>query len=148
MTPRLEHANLCVEDIDGVVRFLQVAFPEFRIRHESTNPDGGRWLHVGTDASYVALTERRSNAEAATVPYSGRPGLNHLGFEVDDVGSVQERLTAAGYRESGLATAHPHRRRVYFYDPDGNDWEFVQYLSTDLSQRHDYALPDHFEAHD
>lgn len=21
--------------------------------------------------------------------------------------------------------AHPHRKRVYFYDPEGNDWEFV-----------------------
>ena len=34
MHARLEHANLCVRDIDRTVRFLQTAFPEFRIRHD------------------------------------------------------------------------------------------------------------------
>jgi hypothetical protein len=31
---------------------------------------------------------------------------------------------------------------VYFYDPEGNDWEFVQYLSDDPADRNDYILPD------
>ncbi|HEV2064532.1 MAG TPA: VOC family protein, partial [Thermoanaerobaculia bacterium] len=52
------------------------------------------------------------------------------------------RLKAAGYRESTPPNAHPHRRRVYFYDPEGNDWEFVQYFSQDLAERNDYELPD------
>ncbi len=33
MPLRLEHANLIVRDIDVTVRFLQTAFPEFKIRH-------------------------------------------------------------------------------------------------------------------
>ena len=32
MTARLEHANLCVRDVDAMLRFLQTAFPEFHIR--------------------------------------------------------------------------------------------------------------------
>src|SRR5204862_8348937 len=32
MAVRLEHANLTVRDIDGMIRFLQTAFPEFRVR--------------------------------------------------------------------------------------------------------------------
>ena len=76
------------------------------------------------------------------MPYSGKPGTNHLGFEVDDVEAVRERLAAAGYEDSTVPNAHPHRRRVYFHDHDGNDWEFVQYLSDDPAKRHDYALPD------
>jgi hypothetical protein len=31
---------------------------------------------------------------------------------------------------------------MYFYDPEDNDWEFVQYLSQDLAERNDYKLPD------
>jgi len=34
MTPRLEHANLAVRDVDATVRFLQTAFPAFRIRRD------------------------------------------------------------------------------------------------------------------
>jgi hypothetical protein len=30
MAVRLEHANLIVRDINGMIRFLQTAFPEFR----------------------------------------------------------------------------------------------------------------------
>jgi hypothetical protein len=39
MTERLEHANLCVHDIDAVVGFLKTALPDFRIRHDTTDPD-------------------------------------------------------------------------------------------------------------
>ena len=37
MTVRLEHANLCVRDIDGMLRFLKTAFPEFRVRGEGAS---------------------------------------------------------------------------------------------------------------
>ncbi len=45
MAVRLEHANLTVRDIDGMIRFLQTAFPEFRVRGEGKNRDGSRWVH-------------------------------------------------------------------------------------------------------
>ena len=65
-----------------------------------------------------------------------------LGWEVDDVDALRERMRHAGYRDSTVPNNHPHRRRVYFYDPDGNDWEFVQYLSSDPAERNDYGAPD------
>ena len=43
--------------------------------------------------------------------------------------------------DSTVPNDHPHRRRVYFHDPDGNDWEFIQYLTDDPALRHDYTLP-------
>ena len=138
---RLEHANLCIHDIDGVIRFLQTAFPEFRIRHDATDENGTRWVHIGTDETYIALNQAKT-AESRGKPYKGRPGLNHLAYEVDDADALRSRLHAAGYQDSTVPNLHPHRKRVYFYDPDGNDWEFVQYLSKDPAQRHDYELPD------
>jgi catechol 2,3-dioxygenase-like lactoylglutathione lyase family enzyme len=91
---------------------------------------------------YVALGESRAQFEKHWTPYRGLPGVNHLAYEVDDVEALRNRMKSAGYRDSTPPNAHPHRKRMYFYDPEGNDWEFVQYLSQDPAERNDYKLPD------
>jgi catechol 2,3-dioxygenase-like lactoylglutathione lyase family enzyme len=141
MAVRLEHANLTVRDLDGMLRFLQAALPEFKVRREGGS-GASRWVHVGTEDSYIALNPASAKPGIPWMPYSGRPGVNHLGYEVDDAEALRQRLLAAGYKESTPANAHPYRKRVYFYDSEGNDWEFVQYLSSDPAQRNDYDLPD------
>ena len=142
MSVRLEHANLIVRDIDEMTRFLRTAFPEFRVRAEGKTWTGSRWSHVGTDDTYVALNEATKEPAERWVPYSGVPGTNHLGYAVDDAEGLRRRLAAAGYRDSTIPNDHPHRRRVYFHDSEGNDWEFVEYRSDDPSERNDYDLPD------
>ncbi len=142
MAVRLEHANLTVRDIEGMIRFLQTAFPEFLVRGEGISQDGSRWVHVGTQETYIALSPAKAEAERRWMPYRGMPGVNHLAYEVDDVEALRERMKSAGYRDSTPANAHPYRKRQYFYDPEGNDWEFIQYLSQDPAKRNDYKLPD------
>jgi len=142
MSVRLDHANLAVRDLAGALRFLTTAFPEFRVRAEGRAWGGARWLHCGSDSVYVALHEATKPSAEAWEPYAGKPGLNHLGFEVDDVEALRARLLAAGYRDSTIPNAHPHRTRVYFADAEGNDWEFVEYASDDPALRNDYAIPD------
>ena len=142
MATRLEHANLAVRDVEGMLRFLGEAFPDFRVRGRGPDCAGRRWVHVGNDDTYLALLEATGAAPEAWEPYSGKPGLNHLGFAVDDVAALRARLRAAGYPESTVPNAHPYRKRVYFQDAEGNDWEFVEYLSADPALRNDYALAD------
>jgi catechol 2,3-dioxygenase-like lactoylglutathione lyase family enzyme len=142
MTVRLEHANVAVRDVDTMIRFVQTAFPDFRVRREGRTWQGWRWVHVGTEDTYLALNEAPVEPAEHWVPYAGRPGLNHLGYEVDDVLALRRRMSEAGYRDSTVPNEHPHRKRVYFHDPEGNDWEFVEYLSADPSERNDYELPD------
>ena len=142
MAVRLEHANLCVRDIEEMIRFLQTAFPEFRVRGEGTSKDGTRWVHMGTDETYIALSQSKVKPAEHWAPYQGLPGVNHLAYEVDDVEALRNRMTSAGYRDSTPLNAHPYRKRLYFYDPQGNDWEFVQYLSQNPAERNDYELPD------
>jgi catechol-2,3-dioxygenase len=142
MKIRLEHANLAVRDIDTMIHFVQTAFPDFGVRSEGRNWSGLRWVHVGTADTYLALNEAPDEGEAARAPYSRTPGLNHLGYEVGDADGLRRRMTEAGYRDSTVPNDHPHRKRVYFYDPEGNDWEFVEYLSDAPEQRNDYAIPD------
>ena len=137
MTIRLEHANLIVRDIDGMVKFLETAFPEFGIRGEGTN-NGSRWLHIGSESTYIALNEADSEPNETWRPYTGKPGLNHLGYEVDDAEALRNRMLTAGYRDSTVPNNHEFRKRVYFYDPEGNDWEFVQYFSEDPAERNAY----------
>ena len=138
---RLEHANMVVGDFDAMVRFLTAAFPEFRVRQEGLN-DGRRWMHLGIDNTYIALNEASMDPAETWIPYSGKPGVNHLGYEVDDVDALRTRLADAGFSDSTYPNNHPHRKRVYFNDADGNDWEFVQYFSDDPELRNDYKLPD------
>ncbi len=140
MATRMEHANISVQDIDAMIRFIQTALPDFVVRGGGDG-DNKRWVHIGNASSYLALTQANRSLVEDWVPYSGQPGVNHLGFEVDDAEALRQRLDAAGYRDSTYKSNHPHRRRVYFYDPEGRDWEFIQYFSDKDDERNDYALP-------
>jgi catechol 2,3-dioxygenase-like lactoylglutathione lyase family enzyme len=142
MAVRLEHANLTVRDIEGMIRFLKTAFPEFKVRGEGISQDGGRWVHIGTQDTYIALSPAKTTPEKPWTPYRGFAGVNHLAYEVDDVEALRERMKSAGYKDSTPPNAHRYRKRIYFYDPEGNDWEFVQYFSQDAAERNDYKLPD------
>lgn len=59
MECRLEHANLGVRDIEPMIRFLTTAFPEFRVRGEGKSRDGTRWVHIGTNDTYIAWAKRK-----------------------------------------------------------------------------------------
>ena len=136
MPSYMEHANISVTNVDGTLRFLQTSMPDFRIRHDSgLGPD--RWVHVGTETAYVCLNQMTppptDTCECRT------PGINHLGFAVDDADALHERMIKAGYREGFIPSPHPHRKRVYFIDDDGMEYEFIQYYSEDPSERNDYG---------
>lgn len=132
----LEHANLTVRSLDEAVRFITTAFPHFRVRGRGISM-GTPWLHVGTDEVYVAFFEAPdSQPEGAS---DEGLGFNHVGFVVSDADAVAAALRDSGFKEGFVAEPHPHRKRVYYHDGDGNEWEFVQYLSDDPSKRNDYS---------
>lgn len=135
---KLEHANLSVTDVDATTRFITAALPELSIRGEGLDSAGRPWRHVGNQQFYVALQAVSDNP--AREPYGDTVGMNHLGWEVEDVAALESRMRDAGFEPNLHIDGHPARRRVYFYDPDGNDWEFVQYLTDDLDARHSYDV--------
>ena len=55
-----------------------------------------------------------------------------------DAAATAERLLEAGYEQGATYADHPHRHRYYFFDHDANEYEFVQYLSEDPSERNEY----------
>ena len=138
MKVQFEHANIHVSDVNRMLEFLQQAFPDWKVRHDSGADDTERWVHFGDDDFYLSVYQATRNEADSKVPYDGNPGINHLGFVVGDTDAVRHRLLASGFRESTIENQHPARRRVYFNDDEGNDWEFVQYFSEDPLQRNDY----------
>ncbi len=138
----LEHANITVEDIDEAIKFLQIAFPHFKIRgRDQSEVDGvtRKWLHIGTEMTYVALEEVSSETEVIRRPYRD-VGINHIGFVVDDVDIIARNLETAGYKKSIDVEPHPYRKRVYYYDGTGIEYEFIQYLSDEPEKRNDYEF--------
>ena len=128
---RLEHANIRVKNIDRTIDFLATAIPGYVVRGGG-GTGAGRWVHVGDDETYLALHEARLWESTRG------PGLNHLGFVVDDAEALCRRMDAAGYRVGSDPEHHPGRTRVYYVDADGREWEFVQYHTDDPAIRNQY----------
>ena len=137
----IEHVSLTVKDIESMTKFLCTAFPDFRKRGSGVIVDADRsqaWSHVGNDKQYIALYEARPGATHRPAAHTFTPSANHIGVVVDDVAAVKQRLIAAGYREGFVPEEHPYRRRAYIIDPEGFEWELVQYLSGDDGERNQY----------
>jgi len=133
----VEHANISVTDLDEAIRFFTTAMPDFRVRHDSGHGPR-RWVHLGTDSTYMSINQMQDPAEGVFEHHS--PGYNHIGFVVEDAAALRERMLSAGYREGFVPEPHPHRKRVYFIDNNGMEYEFVQYYSDDFAERNDYDL--------
>lgn len=138
---QLEHANITVKDIEVARDFLLLAVPDFRVRHQGfANIEEGtrRWMHVGNDHQYIAIEDTSQNREVERTPYRDI-GVNHFGFVTDDLNALTKRLTDAGYHKFDLHAEGPYRRRAYFSDPSGFEWEFVEYLTEDPKLKNDYT---------
>jgi len=140
----LEHANITVHSIARAQTFLKAAFPSFKIRGSGSlhgDSKKGRWCHFGDDRTYIALQENAQHASRSDIPYL-HDGINHLGFVVTDLDAAMGRIEAAGFVPSPVSAldSHPHRRRVYYVDENQFEWELVEYLSEEVSQRNDYLL--------
>jgi catechol 2,3-dioxygenase-like lactoylglutathione lyase family enzyme len=121
--PRTEHVNVTVRDPDRAAALMQSLFG-WRIRWLGPAMAGGRTIHVGSDEAYVALYTPRAGVGDAVA--EGRPLLNHIGGEVDDLDATEERVLAAGLATFSHASYDPGRR-FYFLDPDGIEYEVVSY---------------------
>jgi catechol 2,3-dioxygenase-like lactoylglutathione lyase family enzyme len=139
MVAYLEHVNMTVPDIDAAIAFLQVVEPRLTVRHDETPEGSYRWAHVGVENSYIALQEPHlgSDPNDDRRPYIDY-GMNHIGWVVDDIDAVIDRLEANGYRKGIPGETNQYRRRVYYYDSAGFEWEIVAYDTEDLAERYSY----------
>ena len=135
-TMYLEHANITVNDLKESIRFFQTAFPHFKIR------GGGKsmreWVHLGDESTYIAINQALETESNVPNSYD-RIGINHLGFVVDDVEEIATNLLKNGYKRDYPKQVEKYRIRDYFADSDGNQFEFVQYLSEKVEEKNSYS---------
>jgi catechol 2,3-dioxygenase-like lactoylglutathione lyase family enzyme len=139
MTIYLEHANITVPDIDQAIAFLQVIEPDFYVRQDESPANGHRWAHIGNEHVYIALQESEPGSQPK-MPHRTYEnyGINHLGWVVDDLDVVIQRLEQQGYQCGLLVKPHRFRKRAYYYDKAGFEWELIQYLSNKDHERNIY----------
>jgi len=132
----LEHANITVPDIDSALEFLMDVDPEFTVKKDALAEKGYRWVHIGNDVMYIALQGAHLDheAQAARTPYRNY-GVNHLALVVEDLNAVVERLEHKAYQQSLDVPNETYRRRKYYYDRAGFEWELIEYLSDDPTEK-------------
>ncbi|EPJ49657.1 MAG: glyoxalase/bleomycin resistance protein/dioxygenase [Osedax symbiont Rs2] len=137
---RLEHANLVVKDIQPTLDFLLAALPHWRVRGRGQGAWANtvrNWVHVGDDDYYICLND---GADGTIRNLKGlSPGLAHLGFVIDDLTDLIERLTGRGFEIDIVGRDHPFRSTVYYCDPAGFQFEFMQYHSSLASEKNQYG---------
>ena len=132
-----EHANITVKNIETATKFIQLAFPEAAIRGGGDRAQGGFWRHVGTAEHYIALQQEAEPKVSNRTPYTDN-GINHVGFVVENVDDVKQRLQDGGYAANDMGVSEEGRTSIYVFDDTGIEWEFVQYHSDDNSVKNHY----------
>jgi glyoxylase I family protein len=117
----IEHVNLTVSDIERSAAFFGRLLG-WHQRWRGAALNGGETIHVGDDASYLALyTDRKDHSGQE----KGKP-LNHVGLLVDDLDAAERAVLEAGLLPFNHADYEPGRR-FYFFDWDGIEFEVVSY---------------------
>lgn len=120
----IEHVNLTVSDPERAAGLMETLFG-WHERWRGPARDGGFTIHVGNDASYVALYTGPNGLHADAHFGKGEP-LNHVGVQVDDLDAIEDKVIAAGLIPFSHGDYEPGRR-FYFFDPDGIEYEVVSY---------------------
>ena len=122
---RLEHVNVTVADPDGTAKVLCDLF-DWKVRWAGPAMDTGRTVHVGDDASYVALFSYGEPEKRQQDSYRTLGGLNHIAVVVDDIEEAEMRVKAAGCVPGEVYDYEPGRR-FYFVEANGIEIEVVSY---------------------
>ena len=85
------------------------------------------WLHFGDDSLYLSFNDngQGDNRDLQT----NQMGLSHFAYVVNNLDAMISRLHHAGYQIHHEGADNPYRRNVYYWDPNGYEVEFVEYLS-------------------
>lgn len=125
-TATLEHVNFTVSDPQATAKRLCDLFG-WHIRWQGAAIHGGKTVHVGNDANYLAIySTGNSKMQEPGKSYQTRGGLNHIGVVVEDLDAIEAKVKAAGYTPHSHANYEPGRR-FYFNDDDGIEFEVVSY---------------------
>lgn len=136
MITKIEHVNITVPDIDAAVDFLKIVAPDFEIRKDEKPLNDIRWMHIGNQDFYFALQESHigSTPKKANQTYINF-GFNHIGLVIHNIDAIEENLIKAGYKKGIDTPKETFRKRIYYFDSAGFEWELVEYLSENTKDK-------------
>lgn len=137
---RLEHFNITVPDIDAALEFLKIVAPDYQVRKDAQSSSGFRWVHIGNTQSYLALQEPNIDSCSTHTFHETYKnfGFNHIGLVVENLATIEDQLLEKGYNRGILTPTEMYRKRAYFFDAAGFEWELTEYLSDDFSEMYLY----------
>jgi glyoxylase I family protein len=140
----LEHVGMAVSDLDRSVDFYTtvLGFEVLRKTNDSA------YLHLGTDllelnqGGVTDSTPSPATPEAWLQEMNGSPGLKHLGFRVDNLDEIVEKLEAHQVRM--IVPARRFRPQIEYVESphdeklqrasrpqEGDDWRIVMFSDPD-----------------
>ena len=126
---RIEHVNLTVRNPERSAALMERLFG-WQVRWQGPAMAGGRTVHVGTEAQYLALYAGQDAATYTDDRFAKSQPFNHVAVEVDDLDALEARVTEAGLTPFNHGDYEPGRR-FYFFDADGIEFEVVSYADAE-----------------
>jgi len=115
------HVHVAVPDLQKGIRFYSTMFGA---EPSVVKPDYAKWMLEDPRVNF-AISQR-----------GGAAGINHLGFQVDDAGELQEihgrlrRAEAEVTEEKDVACCYARSDKYWVTDPAGVPWESFHSLGT------------------
>ncbi len=107
---KIRHLAIITTDPGKLADFYQEVF-EMEVLHR-------------TDNGSVFMTDGYLNLALLLNKAEGKPsGLNHFGFEIDDMEAIAQRIEAAGVAAPAKRPADRHYAQYRAFDPDGNNFD-------------------------
>jgi glyoxylase I family protein len=122
--PRLKHIAISTHDVEKTARFYVEVFGMKELaRIEDPNTTG---CFLSDGHINLALLHFKNDVAAGAERGKAYTGIHHMGFEVEDMGIIAEKLAAAGATprddiNKALGVGHGHRARNVEIKYTGHD---------------------------
>ena len=124
--PKIKHIALSTQDVDATAKFYIEVFGMKEIA--KLDGPGARGYYLSDGDINLAILNFKNDAVAGVERGTGWSGIHHIGFQVESLEEITEKLTAAGARprediNQALGVGHGGERHanveVKFSGPDG-----------------------------
>jgi len=124
--PKIKHIALSTQDVDATAKFYIEVFGMKEIA--KIDGPGARGYYLSDGDINLAILNFKNDAVAGVERGAGWSGIHHIGFQVESLEAITERLTAAGStpREDinqalGVGQGEPRHSNVEvkYRGPDG-----------------------------
>ena len=124
--PKIKHIALSTQDVDATAKFYVEVFGMKEIA--KLDGPGARGYYLSDGDINLAILNFKNDAVAGVERGAGWSGIHHIGFQVESLEAIAERLTAAGSVprddiNQALGVGHGTHRtanvEVKYVGPDG-----------------------------